>query len=235
MAKKTKAIPEIIKQENKVTPKRTPLNPMVAKIQQIREAEKNREVESEQLRKKYYDSSFDSNYTYYKTLSDFQNTYNAKKNTYSQKEITQFLEDAKIKYRNALVYYVSYSQLMIKGLHIDEHAEQIVNFIERELEEIGQEKPITDIRENVLSFKVRYLLLEKFGMLENNKFSQLSNTRKGLFLSKIFGLDSISTPENIRQKLSGAKDYNTPENIEKLSKTIDEINNYTQPRGGKKK
>lgn len=88
---------------------------------------------------------------------------------------------------------------------------------------------------NALSFKVRYLLLESFGMLENEKFAKLTNAKKGFILSKIFGLESETSAEKIRQSLSNTIDFKTESNLKQLAEIIDEIKKIKKVNPSKKK
>ena len=72
------------------------------------------------------------------------------------------------------------------------------------------------------TFKQKYLLLEKFGMLENEKFSSLNNTKKAELLSIILDLQ----PEPIRQDLSYTSEFiKQDDNKEKLLILENRINN----------
>jgi hypothetical protein len=88
---------------------------------------------------------------------------------------------------------------------------------------------------DALSFKVRYLLLENFGMLGNEKFTNLTNAKKGFLLSKIFGLESDTSAEKIRQSLSNTIDFKTESNLKQLAEIIDEIVKIKKVNSTKKK
>ena len=110
------------------------------------------------------------------------------------------------------------------------------SFLEKLIAELDCDEPTknnfnTDnniITENALPMKVRYLLLEKFGMFEDSKYKTLTNAKKGMLLSKIFGLDSNTSAENIRQSLSNTNGFKTDENKSILNNIVAEIDKYKQ-------